>query len=377
MREKVIIYKKYFKEGNLMELHSLSNLGIDTVVLLDDNMKIIKPVFNFLKFQQQRGRSINTLKANGNDLRTFWMFLKEYSYAYDAINPNNISELIDYLRRGKSSELVIYPISARTGSTINRILSTVYQFYKYCGMTKEIDNPILMEDINRPFNLFKSILHHAKRDNKTKRSVFKVKESPRRFKLLSDIEVFTFYNALNRKRDKLLFKMLYLTGARIQEILDLEIESVSVPDASELMGVFQQIKSKGKYRDLYAPMSLIEELDSFILEERNRTDTEHNYIFISEQPQNLGNHLTYRGIYEVFKSVQKKIGIIFNFHDLRHTYISSLVESGMDISIIRILAGHEHISTTQKYTHLTDRYIEESLSRYWEQSVLIGGTKDV
>ena len=38
--------------------------------------------------------------------------------------------------------------------------------------------------------------------------------------------------------------------------------------------------------------------------------------------------------------------------------------------------GHEHLYTTQKYTHLTNPYIEESLSKYWDQSMLIGGDSD-
>ena len=91
----------------------------------------------------------------------------------------------------------------------------------------------------------------------------------------------------DRRRDILLYKMLYLTGARIQEVLDLEIDSVPLPDMSQLVGCFRQIKSKGKTRDLYVPMSLIKELDDFIMEERNLIDTDHSYIFVSEQKRQM------------------------------------------------------------------------------------------
>ena len=359
-----------------MELHVVETAGNETVVLLDDEMRIIKPIYDYLKYQRQKGRALNTLKANGNDLRTYWKFLSEHGYGYNQLSPNIMAEFIDYLRCDLKGVLCLHKESVRTGKTINRILSSVYQFYKYCSLVQEIQNPIIMEDINRPNNMFESFLHHISADKQTKQSIFKVKETTRPIKLLTDAESKIFCDSLNRQRDKLLFKALYLTGARIQEVLDLKIEDIPVPDSFKLIGVLKQIKSKGKRRDLYIPMTLIEELDDFIIGERSVIDTEHNYIFVSEQSQNLGNHLSYRGIYEVFKKVQKKTGVYFNFHNLRHTFISTLVEGGMDVSIVRILAGHEHISTTQKYTHLTDTFILESLTKYWKQTSLIGGTAD-
>jgi len=120
-------------------------------------------------------------------------------------------------------------------------------------------------------------------------------------------------------------------------------------------------------------MTLLEEIDDFIMEERNNIDTEHSYIFVSQQKQNLGKPLTYRAIYEVFNIVKKKTGIELNFHDLRHTCATALVQSGMDISVVKIILGHEHITTTQQYTHISNQYLEDNLSRYWNKSSLIGG----
>ena len=50
------------------------------VVLLDNEMKIVKPVYDYLRFQQQKGRATNTLKAYGTDLCLFWTFLKKNGY---------------------------------------------------------------------------------------------------------------------------------------------------------------------------------------------------------------------------------------------------------------------------------------------------------
>jgi site-specific recombinase XerD len=356
-----------------MELYVVYDKGKTVIALLDDEMRIIKPVYDYLKFQKQRDRAVNTLKANGYDLKLFWEFLNANGYEYDEITPNMIAEFIDYLRAGDSDGLYLFKESERTNRTINRTLSTLHGFYKYMANMREIDNPMLMHDINRPFNMFKSILHHARSDNKVKQSIFKLKESDRSVRLVTDNEVELFLSRLTKRRDILLYKVLYLTGARIQEVLDLEIESIPVPDISESIGIFQQIKSKGKHRNLYVPMSLIVELDDFILGERSLIDTDHSFIFVSEQKKQLGKQLTYSAAYDKLKKMQSEMGIRFNFHDLRHTLCSNLVQIGMDISIIKIIMGHEHISTTQRYTHLSDPYIMESLSKYWGQSTVAGG----
>lgn len=304
-----------------MELHVIEREGRKTVVLLDNEMRIVKPVYDYLKFQRQKDKALNTLKASGSDLRTYWEFLNDNGYEYDKVTPKMIAEFIDYLRASDDDVIALNKESKRTNKTINRILSTIHMFYQFEADMQEIDNPILMHDINRPFNAFKGILEHAKSDNKTKQSIFKVKESDYKINLVTDDEMELFLSRLDKRRDILLYKMLYLTGARIQEVLDLEIDSVPLPDMSQLVGCFRQIKSKGKTRDLYVPMSLIKELDDFIMEERNLIDTDHSYIFVSEQKRQLGKQLTYRAAYDKLKKVQKEIGIDFNFHDLRHPYV--------------------------------------------------------
>lgn len=161
-----------------MELHVIKREGRETVVLLDNEMRIVKPVYDYLKFQRQKDKALNTLKASGSDLRTYWEFLNDSGYEYDKVTPKMIAEFIDYLRASDDDVIALNKESKRTNKTINRILSTIHMFYQFEADMQEIDNPILMHDINRPFNAFKGILEHAKSDNKTKQSIFKVKESP-------------------------------------------------------------------------------------------------------------------------------------------------------------------------------------------------------
>ncbi|WP_097026814.1 site-specific integrase [Clostridium peptidivorans] len=140
-----------------MELHTIRYKEKDIIVLLDNNIRLVKPVYDYLKHLRQKDRAFNTIKANGTDLKTYWEFLNREHYQYDEVTPNIIGEFIEYLREPNATDNVvsIYAESKPTGKTINRILSTVYNFYKYCGMVREINNPIIMEEVNRPFDMFK------------------------------------------------------------------------------------------------------------------------------------------------------------------------------------------------------------------------------
>ena len=81
-----------------MELHVIERAGSQAVVLLDNEMRIVKPVYDYLKFQRQKDRALNTLKANGSDLRTYWEFLGEYGYEYDKVTPMMSADVYkDYL----------------------------------------------------------------------------------------------------------------------------------------------------------------------------------------------------------------------------------------------------------------------------------------
>ena len=361
----------------VMELSVIKQGDSGVVVLLDDEMRIVKPVYAYLKQQARLDRSFNTIIANGRDLKLYWEFLNYMGYEYTEVTPITIGEFIEFLRSSEEymddKIIILYGTSKRTGKTINRILSTVYCFYKFCCLVTEIKNPIIMEEINRQQNMFKSFLHHARNNNKIGKSIFKIKQSEAVITIIPDAHIELLMNHLQSNRDKLILKILYLTGARIGEILDLKIENIPYPNSDETFGILKNIKSKGKYRNLFIPMNLIEEIDSFIINERALIDTEHSYLFVALQKQNLGHPLTYRSIYDIFDRAKKKAGVKFNFHDIRHTFVTHLAEMGMDVSIISIIAGHKHIQTTEKYTHLSDRYIGESLSRYWKSNAFFGG----
>ena len=68
-----------------MELHTIRYENKDIVVLLDDDMKLVKPVYDYLKYLRQKDRAFNTIKANCNDLKLYWDFLNKEHYQYKLI----------------------------------------------------------------------------------------------------------------------------------------------------------------------------------------------------------------------------------------------------------------------------------------------------
>lgn len=348
-----------------MELHRIETDGIKIYVLIDDNMRLVQPVNRYLDYQRLRGRSANTIKAYGQDLKTFFVFLKHNDYSYENVDAPMIQAYIEYLRSSHEGMIEVYVNSKRTGSTINRMVGTVYGFYCYLSSVEKIINPIPTILSDNPPIRFKDILYHTRKSNRTKRSVFKVKESTYHIHLLNSDEIQRMYDALPTKRDKLLFRFLLQSGARISEALSLRIENIPVPDPTQPVTILTGIKSKGKCRDIYIPTELAIELDRFILENRLLIETNHDYLFTTQHPHYDNKQISYRGIYEVFKRAACKANVEFKFHDTRHTYVSNLVESGMDISVIRILAGHAHVSTTQRYVSLSAEFIARSLRDYW------------
>lgn len=109
-----------------MELHVIEREGRETVVLLDNEMRIVKPVYDYLKFQRQKDKALNTLKASGSDLRTYWEFLNDNGYEYDKVTPKMIAEFIDYLRASDDDVIALNKETNQKKSTYRNDYETVF-----------------------------------------------------------------------------------------------------------------------------------------------------------------------------------------------------------------------------------------------------------
>ena len=345
-----------------MQVQKVKMDGIAHWVLLDDDMHLIAPVCEFLEFQRKLDRADNTLRAYATDLKIYWEFLNQTYHTYKEATADVFADFVDYLRRGTAGDTLLYAKSSRTNRSINRILSSVRRFYCYNQLQGICANPIPFEYVPEGGQMYHGSLVHTHALHQTKKSVFKLKEQKKKVRLVTEQEMQLFLGELSRKRDRLLFELLYLTGARIQEALDLEIAALPKPDDTKSVGVFLQIRSKGKRRDLYVPMFLVRRLYEFAHETGRGSG---HYVFVSEKKNYAGRQMTYHSAYGIMKRVQEPLNLEFTFHDLRHSFCTRLIEQGVDIGIVQLVMGHERLYTTRRYLHMSDSYLMECMSRYW------------
>ena len=125
-----------------MELHRIDSNGTIKYVLLDKHMRMVQSVNRYLEYLHVCGRAENTIKAYGHDLKAFFEFLECRGLSYRDINVHIMRDYVEHLRSTNRDIPELYVTSARTGSTINRMIGTAYHFYCHLSAIDDTDNPI-------------------------------------------------------------------------------------------------------------------------------------------------------------------------------------------------------------------------------------------
>lgn len=252
----------------MMEVHILRmNDELEKVIVLYDDMRLCRPVNNYLEYLQLRRLSDNTIIGYSRDLKIFFEFLELKKYTYSKVDTGCMLEFMKYLQVDVEKERNVIKLPTkkkRSPATVNRILSSIHGFYKFIAVTDEIENPLIKEFVMRPTSMYREFLYHIRKNNDTQKYILKVNDERKEYHIITDEEASIVYKCLNNKRDKLIFKILYQSGARIGEVLNLKINDIPIPNFESNVAVIYNIKSKGKRRNLYIPMSLVEEIDEYI-----------------------------------------------------------------------------------------------------------------
>ncbi len=159
-------------------------------------------------------------------------------------------------------------------------------------------------------------------------------------------------------RNKAMLETLYATGTRISELINLKFNEISFDDCTI------RIMGKGKkeriipigdvalnYLKLY-----INDYRRFLL--KNNTD----YIFLNKN----GDPISRVGFFKILKELCRKAGIKKDVspHTLRHSFATHLLNNGADLRIIQELLGHENLSTTEIYSHISNKKLEEDYQNH-------------
>ena len=166
---------------------------------------------------------------------------------------------------------------------------------------------------------------------------------------LTKEEVKNLINAAETKKSKLMISLMYATGMRVSELVNLKLSHLEFENQ---IGHICQGKGK-KDRIFNIPKALYSKLKNYS-EEQQKNNQE--YLFTGPKSK-----LSSRNIQKIVKNAAKKAEIKkdAHCHTLRHSFATHLLENGIEIRMIQELLGHADISTTPRYAHVSAEQIKK------------------
>lgn len=160
-------------------------------------------------------------------------------------------------------------------------------------------------------------------------------------------------------RNKAILEVMYATGARISEVINLELNQIDFEEC------IIRVVGKGK-KERIIPLDdvAIEALDNYINNYRPfliKNET-YNYVFLNKNGEKISRQM----IFKILKNLANKAGITKEIspHTLRHSFASNLLNNGADLRVIQELLGHENLETTEIYSHLQNKKIKDDYNNH-------------
>lgn len=259
----------------------------------------------FLNYMRVNGFSSNTIESYKKDLISFFESFKT--------PPSDVNEIRKYIRHLYDKKY--------SASTISRHISTLKSFYNYLEENGTIkNNPMVLISNPKKEKLLPNYLNYEAVE-----------------RLLNTPDVKTKKGL----RDALILEMLYSSGIRVSELVNIKIKDINFSERKIL------ILGKGrKERFVFYGTKAYTLLNEYL---KNHKD---EYLFTNTK----GNKLNDRMVREIVSSNAKiaHIDVKVTPHTLRHTYATHMLEGGADLKSVGDLLGHENLSTTGIYTHVSN-----------------------
>lgn len=156
-------------------------------------------------------------------------------------------------------------------------------------------------------------------------------------------------------RNKAMVELMYASGLRVSELINLELKNIDLHNA------YIRTYTKGnKERIVPINEESIYYLDEYLNEYRTTLlkNNTNNYLFLN----NRGTKLTSNGFRDILHRLQKNshVDSYLTPHVIRHTFATHLLNNGADLRSIQELLGHENITTTEIYTHLSNQKLKDN-----------------
>ena len=164
-------------------------------------------------------------------------------------------------------------------------------------------------------------------------------------------------------RDQAIIELLFASGIRVSELCSIKMIDL------QLKQRIIRIKGKGN-KERVVPFSFSSQnaIEIYLKEQRSqlvllKTSNHKNYLFLNSK----GNPLTPRGVEYILSKIERELGLGLSLHPhkFRHTFATTMLDRGADLRTIQQLLGHENLSTTQLYTHISTAKIKENYQKYF------------
>ena len=282
----------------------------------------------------ERGLSTNSVESYRRDLIKFESLLAESNLAFSGITEGEISKFVGQLS-----------VNGLATSSINRFLSSLKGFYKYCAMEYQIANP--MTDVAQ----------------------FKIaRKLP---KALSVAEISSLIDSASNPadpvslRDRAILEILYGTGARVAELVGIDVADIS-KDAFEGEEItILKLRGKGS-KERLVPLGkfALAALDDYLVRLRPallaKNSQNNRALFLNARGTRLSRQSAWSTVLKAAEAtgLQGRVSP----HVFRHSYATHLLDGGADIRVVQELLGHASVTTTQIYTLVTIDKVRESYS---------------
>lgn len=290
----------------------------------------MKQYSDYLKYE--KGLSVNSISSYISDLQKLTRYLVKEKKEFTNTTSKDI---MGFLREENKKK-----ISQRTRA---REIASFNQFFHYLESKAIIkENP--MEEVERPK------LEKVLPDYLTRKEIIKLFSS---FNENDPLEL----------RDKTMFELMYSSGLRISEAVNLKIQDVDIKN------MFLTINGKGGRKRIvpYGEIAM-KIMDKYLAEVRPRLlkDDNNDYLFISRK----GGHLNRKSAWRILRKKLDQVHINKNItpHTLRHSFATHLLQNKADIRAVQELLGHMDISTTQIYTHMASNELKKTHEIYHPRS---------
>ena len=275
-----------------------------------------------LKFEKRV--SENTIKSYNNDLSQFLTFSEKYE------NNRKISSIDNKTIRAWIIELSTKNLSNKS---INRKIASIKSFFRFL-----IKRQIIKKN---PSTLVKSL-----KAKQTLPLFLKEKD------LISLFKTINISNTLDEARSDLILELLYGTGIRINELINLKSKNLDL-----IRNEIKVFGKRNKERILPINQNIVSKAKLY-LNHKKRKSSKSEFVFLTDKGNKLYPMMVYRIVKKCLSSLINSEK--YNPHLLRHSFATHILNKGGDLNAIKDLLGHESLAATQIYTHNSIEKLKET-----------------